>query len=200
MCKRKNSLDKIKNLQRSLNFRLDFYAVPKSLRQLVDELYKGGIYEERKPTEDEMQRVDFDNVASCMNTSITELLYNNCHIIGGLSNMPSKYPMFVNEVCIPFVEALYQASKFPLHPQVQRKIVGESNAMRAKVVSRKYQNIVRADWNDIRFEVMEWCLKVKLLQNWESFGGVLRSTAGLPIVEYSTKDNIWGQCLTALVI
>jgi len=111
---------------------------------------------------------------------------------GGLSNMSSEYPMFVNEVCIPSVEALYQASKFPLHPQIQREIVGESNAMRAKAVSRKYQSIIRPDWNDIRFEVMEWCLKVKLLQNWESFGGVLRSTEDMPIVEYSTKDNIWG--------
>ena len=111
---------------------------------------------------------------------------------GGLSNMSSEYPMFVNEVCIPSVEALYQALKFPLQPQIQFEIVKESNAMRAKVISRNYQEFVRPDWNEIKFEVMEWCLKVKLIQNRETFGSLLRSTKDLPIVEYSTKDNLWG--------
>ena len=36
------------------------------------------------PQEDEMQVIDYDNVATCMNTTITELLYHNCHIISGL--------------------------------------------------------------------------------------------------------------------
>lgn len=111
---------------------------------------------------------------------------------GGLSNMSSEYPMFVNEVCIPSVEALYQAAKFPLQPQVQREIVNAENAMKAKVISRNYQHLVRPDWNDIRIEIMEWCLKVKLLQNRESFGELLRSTGDLPIVEYSKKDSLWG--------
>lgn len=86
MCKRKDNLDKIKGFQQSLNFRLDYYAVPQSLRSLVDELYQGGVYEERKPTEEEMQVIDYDNVATCMNTTITELLYHNCHIISGLED------------------------------------------------------------------------------------------------------------------
>ena len=106
--------------------------------------------------------------------------------------MSSEYPMFVNEVCIPSVEALYQALKFPLQPQIQFEIVKESNAMRAKVISRSYQEFVRPDWDEIKFEVMEWCLKVKLIQNKETFGSLLRSTKDLPIVEYSTKDNLWG--------
>lgn len=95
MCKRKDNLAKIKRFQQSLNFRMDYYAVPKSLRQLVDDLYKGGVYEERKPTEDEMQIIDFDNVASCMNTSITELLYHNCHIISGLDE--GKCTIFIHK-------------------------------------------------------------------------------------------------------
>ena len=88
---------------------------------------------------------------------------------GGLSNMSSEFPMFVNEVCIRSVEALYQAMKFPLQPQIQLDIINESNAMRAKVISRSHHEYVRPDWDEIKFEVMEWCLKVKLLQNKETW-------------------------------
>lgn len=111
---------------------------------------------------------------------------------GSLSNMAPRYPLFVNEVLIHSSECLYQACKFPLHPQIQREIIEQRNPMIAKEISRKYKMYVRPDWEDIKFKVMEWCIAVKLIQNWDTFAEVLLSTGDKPIVEYSVKDNIWG--------
>lgn len=111
---------------------------------------------------------------------------------GSLSNMAPRYPLFVNEVFIHSSENLYQACKFPLHPQIQREIIEQRNPMIAKEISRKFEMYVRPDWEDIKYKVMEWCISVKLIQNWDTFAEVLLSTGDKPIVEYSVKDNIWG--------
>ena len=39
---------------------------------------------------------------------------------------------------------------------------------------------------------MEWCISVKLFQNWEKFSALLLMTKGKNIVEFSMKDNTWG--------
>lgn len=111
---------------------------------------------------------------------------------GGLSNMAADYVLFVNEINIPNVEALYQACKFTLYPEIQRQIIEENNPMMSKKISRHYQAYVRSDWEQIKFLVMEWCLQLKLLQNWNSFGELLRESGSSVIVEYSVKDNVWG--------
>ena len=64
--------------------------------------------------------------------------------------------------------------------------------MTAKAVSRKHDKYTRADWEEVRIDVMRWCLKIKLSQNWEFFSGVLRRTEGKPIVEYTRTDKVWG--------
>lgn len=111
---------------------------------------------------------------------------------GGLSNMAPKYPLFVNEVLIHSSESLYQACKFPLYPKIQKEIIEQRNPMKAKEISRKYEAYVRKDWDEVKFKVMEWCLEVKLIQNWDTFSNVLIETGDKAIVEYSTKDDIWG--------
>lgn len=111
---------------------------------------------------------------------------------GGLSNMSGDYALFVNEVYIPTVEALYQACKFPLYPSIQYEIISQASPMMAKAVSRSRQAYVRQDWDRLKVRIMEWCLKVKLVQNWDTFGRLLDSTGDAVIVEYSTKDCVWG--------
>lgn len=111
---------------------------------------------------------------------------------GSLSNMAPHFPLFVNEVLIHSSESLYQACKFPLHPQIQREIIEQRNPMIAKEISRKYAMCVRPDWEEVKYKVMEWCIAVKLIQNWDTFADVLLTTGDKPIVEYSVKDNIWG--------
>lgn len=39
---------------------------------------------------------------------------------------------------------------------------------------------------------MRWCLLLKLAQNWQEFGTLLRSTGALPLVEESARDDFWG--------
>ena len=111
---------------------------------------------------------------------------------GGLSNMAPMYPLFVNEVLIYSSESLYQACKFPLYPKIQREIIEQRNPMRAKEISRKYERFVRDDWDEVKYKVMEWCLEVKLIQNWDTMANLLIETGNKDIVEYSAKDEIWG--------
>jgi N-glycosidase YbiA len=111
---------------------------------------------------------------------------------GGLSNMAADYPIFVNELNIPSVEALYQACRYPLFPEIQSLILGAKSPMEAKKISYDYISQTRQDWGIIRTKVMDWCLSVKLIQHWDTFGQLLAQTESRPIVEYSAKDDFWG--------
>jgi ribA/ribD-fused uncharacterized protein len=111
---------------------------------------------------------------------------------GGLSNMAPGYILFVNEVNIQSSEILYQACRFPLFPQIQEEILRTKNPMDSKSVSRKYLTSTRQDWDMVKFKIMRWCLEVKLVQNFDRFSELLLSTRDKPIVEYSTKDSLWG--------
>lgn len=111
---------------------------------------------------------------------------------GGLSNMAPGYSLFVNEVNIQSSELLYQALRFPLFPGIQENIFRTENPMDAKKLSREYINYSRQDWDQVKFKIMRWVLEVKLIQNYKKFSELLISTENLPIVEYSTKDDIWG--------
>lgn len=111
---------------------------------------------------------------------------------GGLSNMAGGYPLLVNRVKILTSEALYQACRFPHRPDIQKLIIGQVSPMTAKMVSKPHRNISRPDWDEIRVEIMRWCLRVKLAQHWEKFGELLLSTGNRQIVEESYRDQFWG--------
>lgn len=65
--------------------------------------------------------------------------------------------------------------------------------MTAKMKSKKYSNLTRPDWCDVRVSIMKWCLRVKLVQNFESFSKVLLETGSRPIVEKKVKrEDFWG--------
>lgn len=111
---------------------------------------------------------------------------------GGLSNMASGFPLEVNGIDILTAEALYQASRFPQRPDVQRLILRERSPMTAKMRGKRYLKETRSDWDRIRVSVMRWSLRVKLAQNWEKFEALLLETGDRPIVEDSRKDDFWG--------
>ncbi|WP_137169349.1 NADAR family protein [Marinomonas sp. FW-1] len=111
---------------------------------------------------------------------------------GGLSNMASGYPLFINGVEILTSEALYQACRFPHNADIQKLIFDQISPMHAKDISKKYEYETRPDWMDIRHKIMRWCLRVKLAQNYDSFGQLLLSTKNASIVELSYKDDFWG--------
>lgn len=111
---------------------------------------------------------------------------------GGLSNMCAGFNINVNHKDILTAEALYQALRFPDFPEIQNQILNEKSPMTAKMISKKFINDTRNDWDDVKVDIMRWCLKVKLAQNFLKFGFLLESTNGKHIVEYSTKDDFWG--------
>lgn len=112
---------------------------------------------------------------------------------GGLSNMAAGFPLRVNGEDVRTSEALYQACRFPDRPDVQRKIIAERSPMAAKMRSKPYrQEHCRPDWDDVRVDVMRWCLRVKLAQNYYKFKQLLLETGDRDIVEYSRKDTFWG--------
>ncbi len=111
---------------------------------------------------------------------------------GGLSNMAPGYPLFVNENIIPSAEALYQAMRYPLFPEIQHQIIIQNSPMTAKMISKKYYPHTRQDWETVKVKVMRWALEIKLSQHWNKFSALLKETSNKPIVEYSTKDKIWG--------
>lgn len=111
---------------------------------------------------------------------------------GGLSNMASGFPLNVNGIPIRTSEALYQACRFPDMPDVQKEIIENRSPMAAKMRSKKYRPRTRPDWNAVRLKIMRWCLRVKLTQNWDSFGGLLLSTKDMPIVEKKVRrQDFW---------
>lgn len=111
---------------------------------------------------------------------------------GGLSNMAPGFPLRVANVSLRTSEALYQACRFPHMPEVQKLIVSQTSPMTAKMRSKPYRKDSREDWDYIRIPIMKWCLRVKLAQNWNSFGDLLLNTGDKPIVEDSRKDDFWG--------
>ncbi len=115
---------------------------------------------------------------------------------GGLSNMSGEFPIAVNGVRILTSEHLYQALKFPDHPDVQMSILSKPSPIHCKMVAKSKVNRekVRNDWEEVQLEVMEFCLKVKLLWHWVKFGKLLRAAEGKEIVEISSKrDTYWGK-------
>lgn len=111
---------------------------------------------------------------------------------GGLSNMAPGYPLCVNGVSIWTAEAIYQACRFPHLPDVQRLIIDQTSPMTAKMRSKPYREQSRPDWDDVRVQVMRWCLRAKLVQNWEKFSALILMTGEQPIVEDSRRDDFWG--------
>lgn len=120
------------------------------------------------------------------------IVYKTKESFGGLSNMASGFPLLVNGVRILTSEALYQACRFPHLPDVQKRIIEQRSPMTAKMESRLRHSESRRDWDYVRNNVMRWCLRVKLAQNYEEFGRLLLATRDRPIVEQSFKDDYWG--------
>lgn len=111
---------------------------------------------------------------------------------GGMSNFAAGFPLTVTGVKVLTTEALYQAARFPDHPEIQQAIIDQRSPLMAKMRSRANHELSRPDFDKIKQDVMLWCLLLKLIQNWDKFKQVLDETEDLPIVEFSKKDGFWG--------
>lgn len=131
---------------------------------------------------------------------VTERTYNKSEVVvfrstkgsfGGLSNMAPGFSIRVNGILIPTAEALYQACRYPLFPNIQQEIIEQHSPMTAKMISRKYLKNTRQDWEEVKYDIMYWTLQVKLSQNFDKFSQLLFGTGSKPIVEVSNKDKDW---------
>lgn len=131
---------------------------------------------------------------------ISERKYNKYDVVsfkstkaafGDLSNMAPGFSLRVNGVIIPSAEALYQACRFPLFPEIQKEIIEQNSPMTAKMISRKYASKTRQDWEEVKYDIMYWVLQVKLSQNYSRFSKILIETGNKHIVELSDKDKDW---------
>lgn len=111
---------------------------------------------------------------------------------GGLSNMAGGYPIYFEGTKILTSEALYQACRFPEHSEIQQEIIMQRSPVTAKEVSRRYEHLTRKDWAGKRVPIMNWCIHMKLLYNWNKMGRLLQQTKDKEIVELSSKDDFWG--------
>lgn len=118
-------------------------------------------------------------------------------VYGGLSNMASGYPIYINDCLIFSSEALYQALRFPHLPEVQKEIIAQKSPMTAKMISKPHRANSREDWKKSRINIMRWVLAVKLAQNYQTFSELLLSTGERDIVESSRKDAYWGAILNS---
>ncbi len=46
--------------------------------------------------------------------------------------------------------------------------------MAAKMKSKRHRDNSRLDWKRVRVDIMRWCRKVKLVQNWDKFSNLLK--------------------------
>lgn len=114
---------------------------------------------------------------------------------GGLSNMSGRFPAKVNGLFFGSSEALYQACKFPEDPGLQAEIGRKASPLFAKGLARRREEGARADWDEVKIEIMRWVLRVKKAQNPARMRALLRDTGGRQIVERSRKDRFWGAIL-----
>ena len=113
---------------------------------------------------------------------------------GGLSNMAGGFPIHMGDIVVSRSEHLYQALRYPDHPELQREIIAISNPIEAKQYAYEHLSKTRMDWMDVRVAIMLWCLQLKLLNNLEPFGRLLLVAIDgyREIVEVSRNDDFWG--------
>lgn len=108
---------------------------------------------------------------------------------GGLSNMANGFSLNINDIPIRTSEALYQMCKFPHDKDAQMRIKEQKSPLIARRVANSKKYNLRPDWENVKVDVMRWCLRVKLAQNWEKFSALLLETGERPIVEKSSDHK-----------
>lgn len=111
---------------------------------------------------------------------------------GEFSNMADGFPIEILGRKFGSTEALYQASRFPDLPDLQEEICAARSPKAAKLIARSHMNKSRADWLDVRVEIMRWVLRLKASQHKKDFLFSLSQTGDRPVVEETTKDGFWG--------
>ena len=111
---------------------------------------------------------------------------------GDLSPMAPGYPLTVNGITFPFAEALYQALKFPEHPQVQQQLAGRPSGMETVGAAYRRQGFRAKWWRRRRVAAMVYTQAVRLSQHPDRFSQALTATGDPAIVAEFLGDPYWG--------
>ena len=113
--------------------------------------------------------------------------------MGGLSNLSPDYPVAINGVRVPTAEHMCHVLRYR-SSMIQAAILSKESAVSARQLasSKDFSDEVCPVWLEHRLDVMEFCLRTKLLWNWVRFGNLLRSTEDKTIYMVSTTDKFWG--------
>lgn len=104
----------------------------------------------------------------------------------------SSFRVLVDGVLYCTVEHAYQAIKFlETAPEIAKQITECYSAHEAQKIAYANKDKQRKDWDDIKLQVMEKLLRLKLEQN-PYVKKKLLLTGDLRICEDSPKDSFWG--------
>lgn len=107
---------------------------------------------------------------------------------GYMSNF-APYPFSEGNKIWPTSEHYFQAQKF-LVPEIQEKIRLMESPMDAALEGRNRQNPLRADWEEVKDEVMFQALWMKFSQNPE-IAKELLATGDAILIEHTRNDAYW---------
>lgn len=112
---------------------------------------------------------------------------------GPFSNLNTKYPFKLNGVQIHTSEALFQALRFPDYPVTQELILLPTSPVQAKTQAKKLlSSQSRKDFEDIKLQLMYWCLRVRFIKHYGSMGDMFDKSGDREIVEITSNDAYWG--------
>ena len=104
----------------------------------------------------------------------------------------SAFRVEFNGVKFATAEAAYQAQGFvTTEPGIAYRIFEAPSAYEAKMIAQVNHDLRRADWDEVRVQVMESVLRAKLAQH-PFVKQKLLETGDCPIVEDSPTDSFWG--------
>lgn len=133
-----------------------------------------------------------------MNVQNNVITFNKTdELFGGFSNMCGDFPIVINGHRVRTCEHLYQALKFSAHSDIQKQILEKPTPMAAKLFASKREHVdkIRKDWALIQLEIMDYCLRIKLIYHWVKLGDLLKKTETRDIFKIEarkTKSPYWG--------
>ena len=89
---------------------------------------------------------------------------------------------------------LFEAFRYPDRPDWQAEILQAPSGQAARVAARLENRLAstRSDWETIKIKVMQWVLKVRLVQHPEPTTRSLRAVRDRILIDLSTQDPYWG--------
>lgn len=108
---------------------------------------------------------------------------------GLFSNFDRKHPITIDGVKWPSTEHYFQAMKFKGTGHVEAVRQAERPAD-AAAMGRDRSRPLRADWEQVKDDVMREAVRAKFTQH-EDCKGLLLNTGDAELIEHTTNDNYW---------